>query len=221
MHGNGQKHDGFLGYRTLKTIVEGDRLFAIIDGQDFVAPPFQSTASGWGNSEYRARYVSLYNYLVETYHIAPDIDIIGASMGGIAMGRFIANKTIPIRRAYGLGPVPSIQSVFDAGGERRKQSIRNAFGMATDGADDWQLHRFAQDAFWTEDLVGNVKLPDLRIMVGTGDRTFAVEFGGERAFSKLCETYNLAGGVCSYMLVDGVGHAGRTMLATIIDPNNK
>lgn len=215
-HGNGQRHDLFLGYEALAAIGRGRHLFALIDGQDFVTPPFSSAASGWGNDIYRMRYSRLYDYLVEVHHIQPKVDVIGASMGGIAMGRFIVDRSMPIGRAFGLGPVPSIRSVFDRGGDRRRKPIRNAFAMAADGSDDDRLRQFAADAFWFEDLSSGARLPDLRILAGTADRTFRVEFDGERGYADLCAVYRRSGGLCNYELVGGVGHADRSMLVTVL-----
>lgn len=217
LHGNGHSHSIFLGAEALQQIKDGEEIFAVIDGQDFVAPPFQSAASGWGNSIYKRRYLDLYAYLREHYRIDEKIDVIAASMGGLAMGRLIVERPFPIARAFGIGPVPYLQTIFDRGGDKRRLPIRNAYGLRLSGDDDGLLHKAASAAFWTDHLTeakGN--LPPLKIIAGTGDDVFRVEFGGSDAYRRLCFAYRKGGGQCTYSEVEGVGHDQNVMMPTVL-----
>ena len=217
LHGNGKSHSTFLGFEALKQIRDGGEIVAIIDGQDQIAPPFVTTASGWGNLTYRRRYIQLYAYLRETYAIDEKVDLIAASMGGLAMGKLIIDQPFPIGRAYGVGPVPSLQTVFDRGGDRRRFAIRNAFGLDPLGKDDKLLSRAASDAFWIDNLdLAKGKLPPLKIVAGTGDSTFKVEFGGTEAYQRLCNRYRQRGGECSYSEVEGVEHSHYDILPEVL-----
>jgi pimeloyl-ACP methyl ester carboxylesterase len=217
LHGNGHSHAVFLGAEALQQIKDGEELFAVIDGQDHVAPPFQSAASGWGNHIYKKRYLDLYAYLREHYGIDEKVDVIAASMGGLAMGRLIVERPFPIARAYGLGPVPYLQTIFDRGGDKRKLPIRNAYGLRLSGDDDAMLHQVASDAFWIDHLASaKGKLPPLKIIAGTGDDVFKIEFGGSEAYRQLCRTYRQSGGQCSYSEVDGVGHDHNIMIPAVL-----
>jgi acetyl esterase/lipase len=217
LHGNGHSHQQFLGLSALRAIKSGQSILATVDGQDFAQPPFATSASGWGNDEYQRRYLELYRYLVDQYQIEPAVDVIGASMGGLALGRFIVDGSIPIRNAYGLGPVPSLETIFIEGGEWRRAPIRNAFGMASDGSQDSALRDFAADAFWLDALpASGGALPPLMIYAGSGDTVFTTEFGGTEAYTALCSRYVAAGGQCEYTEAEGLGHDSVDLLASIL-----
>lgn len=218
LHGNAHGHATFIGVDALRLVRDGDEILAIIDGQDYVSEPFGSAASGWGNAIYRQRYMDLYNFLRARYQIAEEVDLIGASMGGLAMGRFIVSPPFPVERAFGLGPVPFLQAIFDNGGDKRKAPIRNAFGMRQTGEDDILLSKIARDDFWTDDLPSMAgKLPPLKIVAGTGDKVFSDEFGGSEAYRRLCAVYQTNGGSCSYQEVHGLMHDHYAMLPAILD----
>jgi len=217
LHGNGQSHKTFLGLNALRRIKSGNALFAITSGQDYVSPPFRSHASGWGNKIYRDRYQALYTYLRSAFQIAEHVDIIGASMGGIAMGYFITEPSFPIARAYGLGSVPFLEDLFLNGGDTRKLPIRNAYNMELSGSDDFRLKEMIKDALWTERLRSRSALPDLTIYAGTGDEVFSQEFGGRRAYRRLCEIYHQARGDCTYKEFPGLTHASFQILPKILD----
>jgi pimeloyl-ACP methyl ester carboxylesterase len=212
-HGNGQNQTTVRPGATFRNWIKANKIsYATIQMQDQVSTPFTSNASGWGNEVCLRRVVDLYHYCMRHYNFHPEIILCGRSMGGLTMGHLAYTKPFPIKFLLGIGPVPSLNFIFNAGNASRKPPIRNAFGMAADGSQDAQLTNFTQGYDWfskgTVDVAGTKWKdlgPHLYIFAGM-DATFTSEFGGTDKYTELKDAINRTGGYCFYQEKSGVGH---------------
>lgn len=217
-HGNGgnytyQPSASFISYCRANKIS-----FACISGQDETAAPFSTAASGWGGPIHYARVLRLHQYLMDNYNLRREVIVAGASMGGLVMGQLAYNKPFPIRFCLGVGPVPSLEYIFDNGGSSRQVPIRNAFGMDAGGSDDANLAEFTQGQDWYKmgmlDIGGTlhkVGFPRLYLYLGTGDTTANVDFGGIAKYEEIRDAIRAAGGFCVTKDVGAVSHADATI----------
>lgn len=193
-----------------------DNNIAIIttNGQDEIAAPFTTNASGWGNEVQSQRYIALYKYCQSNYNLSSNVILVCGSMGGLVAGQFMYYKPFPIIACFMAGPVPDLSYIFANGGTSRQEPIRNAYGMASDGSDDVNLEDFIQGYDWYDmglvDVAGtNYKFgfPKIYIEVGTGDGTFTTDFGGTVKYTEIVDAIESAGGYIHYNEIPSVSHA--------------
>ncbi|WP_455948165.1 hypothetical protein [Lelliottia jeotgali] len=178
--------------------------------------------TGWGNDLSRNRVVALYHFLMARYKFHPSIVLAGDSMGGLVMGQLAYYKPIPIRFCLGIGPVPSLNYIF-ANAPARQAAIRSAFGMAADGSDDSRVAEFFTGYDWFNmGLSGGAPqrklgFPRMHIYAGSGDSTYAVDFGGDLNYPILRDSIRAAGGFCNLTIVPGVSHDNDVLWNNVLE----
>lgn len=203
MHGNGANYT-YTPSASFVAFCKANKIsFACTSGQDQTVAPFTSTASGWGNDVYLTRFLKLHKHLMSNYNFYESVILVGVSMGGLAMGHFAYTRPFPIKFCLGVGAVPDLELIFNTGGTTRKEPIRNAYGMASDGSDDADLSVFTQGYNWNKKGLINVSsvdhrfiTPHLYMYLGTGDTTATVEFGGISNYESIRDSINRTGGYC-------------------------
>jgi hypothetical protein len=158
----------------------------------------------WGNDAQFAHVICLYNYLQSHYNFHKSVVLAGCSMGGLVMGAFAYKKPFPIAFCLGLGVVPSLMTFWTNGNESRKEAIRAAYDMPTDGSGDANAATYFQGHdWWNMGMLAinneNYKIgfPNVYLYYGN-DATFRDLFGGTAKYSELCQALK-NGGVYSKM----------------------
>lgn len=168
----------------------------------------QEGTTGWGNDTTRQRIVALYNYLMQNFQFQRSVVLVGNSMGGLTMGQLAYYKPFPIRFCLGIGPVPSLNYIFDAA-PARKAPIRSAYGMDAGGSDDTQAAAFFSGYDWFNmGQVGQQKIgfPRMHLYAGSGDTTYQVDFGGATNYPIIQQSLRNAGGFCALTVIPSVSH---------------
>lgn len=178
--------------------------------------------TGWGNDLSRNRVVALYQFLMARYKFHPSVVLAGDSMGGLVMGQLAYYKPFPIRFCLGIGPVPSLNYIF-ANAPARKAAIRSAFGMAADGSDDSRVAEFFSGYDWFNMGMSagapqrKFGFPRMHIYAGSGDSTYAVDFGGDINYPILRDSIRAAGGFCNLTVVPGVSHDNDVLWNNVLE----
>ena len=84
----------------------------------------------WGNSTHQARYVALYNYVIQNFNVIDSCYLISQSMGSLCMLNIIAAGTIPVRSGALTSGVVSLDSVYKH--TILKPGIQTAYNFSTD-----------------------------------------------------------------------------------------
>jgi len=203
MHGNGGDYT-YTPSASFVAFCKANKIsFACTNGQDETTTPFTTNASGWGNEVYLTRFLKLQKHLASNYNFHESVILVGASMGGLAMGHFAYTRPFPILFCLGVGSVPDLELIFNTGGTTRKEPIRNAYGMASDGSDDANLSVFTQGYNWNKkglieiaSVEHRLFMPHIYLYLGTGDTTATVEFGGIANYNSIKDSINRTGGYC-------------------------
>ena len=217
VHGNGQAYT-YAGSTNFKNYCAAHNIaIATTKAQDQTAYPFITSNVGWGNREHVKRYVRLYDYLISNYNFQPNIILVGVSMGGLAVGQILYNKSLPVAVTLLVGPVPDLSYIFAHGGSTRQQIIRAAYGMASDGSQDASLETYIRGFDWFDmgllDISGTkykFGFPRTYINVGTGDSTFTTDFGGSTKYNEVITALRNAGTYVEYHELPSVSHADDT-----------
>jgi len=184
IHGNNQKYTKKTSDKSFKWLMDNDYSFASIQIQDKALPPYDNNNSGWGNDEAYNRILNLYQFLIKEYKFNDEVIIIGASMGGLTMGQILLRDDIKVKLAIGMGPVPSLKTIWENAPERRIP-IRNSYSLKLDGSEDFKMDSIFKKNDWKYLIENSNKRIKPTYLYYGKDDVFEKDFGGLQEYINL------------------------------------
>ncbi|HLS94469.1 MAG TPA: hypothetical protein VK017_02855 [Sphingobacterium sp.] len=216
IHGNGQNHLQNPSEKALKFILENNYSYASIDIQDGSKEPFTNNNTGWGNDESYNRVLSLYQYLITEYKFNKEVIVAGGSMGGLTMGQIMVRDDIPLKCAIGIGPVPSLKTIWEQAPQRRT-AIRNAYKLDKSGLEDSKMDSIFSKNDWFYLIQStNKDLVDLYIYYGV-DAVFEKDFGGLSSYQALARILESRGSNVTIKTNESTKHGDNSLYEIAVD----
>jgi len=210
IHGNGENYLHRPEKDVLKHLIKNNYSYACITIQDESMPPFTNSNSGWGNEEAYNRVVALYKYLMNRYPFNENVVLAGGSMGGLTLGQILVRSDIPLKAAIGIGPVPSLRTIW-ANAPERRPAIRNAHNINIDGLQDDLMDSVFNYSDPHELLINaNKKLPSYYLYYGEDD-VFHRDFGGLNSYMDLKAVLERKGSNVIVRSMGVIGHANKKL----------
>ena len=130
-------------------------------------------------------------------------------MGGLTMGQFLFSNEIPVKFSIGIGPVPSLEKIWN-NSERRRSIIANSFDLTkVDNMDSiFKKYDWAHLLKTPSDTI--LQQPNVYLYYGI-DNVFNNEFGGIDQYKKLSTHLQNNGFNTIIKTNNSKGHASPTL----------